>query len=411
MNITTPPSPPFYGHPQPTKATMITCSIAGTDYHNLVNGQYVENFHVQELRIYEDNCKFYFTGQLIIEAQYNTFERYLAPQADVVIAFVAPPGHIYQEVFKVYSYESKPREGDIEGSMVITIALMGKEYFKDKASQVQKNFQNVTGTTAASAIHRQYLSENGGLAIKPGSLGMIGKQLHAHQVLSKQPSKAINDLLDKSIFPTAHSGPGVYFRNKPGYIIGALEHLIKTQPITGRFQHFPAAGASLRHTMEGYSDVIHFRPMAPPGEDRGGARNDVSKKVNGFVDVAEGISKTSKGEGGTGYAGGVTKNIIDGVRQFVNVDKQGPGNFQSKENDFISKLTYSPKYWVSVPMQDGIKVTVGDNITVRYPVSDEIQTKTLWVARLIHELRFTEGKDRSVVTVTGTTDLFGVYYR
>ena len=403
------PRATFSTHVQPTKATMITCSIAGTDYHTLVNGEYRENFHVQELRIYEDNCKFYFTGQLIIEAQYNTFERYLAPQADVVIAFVAPPGRLYQEVFKVYSYESKPREGDIQGSMVVTIALMGKEYFKDKASQVQKNFQNVTGTTAASEIHKHYLSENGKLAIIPESLGMIGKQLHAHQVLSKQPSKAINDLLDKSIFPTAHSGPGVYFRNKPGYIIGALEHLIKTQPITGRFKHFPAAGADLIHTFEGYSDVIHFRPMAPPGEDRGGARNEASKKVLSSLDFKTGKPVTGKGEGGSGYAEGVSTNFTDELRQEIGIDKQGPGNHQAKENAFISKLTYSPKYWVSVPMQEGIKVTVGDNITVRYPVSDEIQTKTLWVARLIHELRFTEGKDRSVVTVTGTTDLFGVY--
>jgi hypothetical protein len=35
-------------------------------------------------------------------------------------------------------------------------------------------------------------------------------------------------------------------------------------------------------------------------------------------------------------------------------------------------------------------------------------SKTLYVARLIHDLRFTEGEDRQPVTINGTTDFFGV---
>ena len=394
---------------QPTKANIIDVSIGGQSFMQLVNGEPVSVFHVQELRIYEDNCKFYFTGQLIIEAHLNTFEYYLAPQADVVISFIAPPNNfIYREKFKVYSYESKPREGDIQNSMVITIALMGDEYFKDKSQQVQQNFKNTTATSAAAQIHNQYISHNGGLSIKMPSIGMIGLEKHPHQVLSKQPSKAIHDLLDKAVFPTASAGPGVYFRNKPGYIIGSLEHLIKTQPITGNFIHFPAGGEELNATMQGYDKVIHFRPMAPPGEDRGGRGQEAEgfKKVQGFVDLAMGNSQTGKNSGG--YGSGVMKNAIDSFRQLASVDKNGPGNFQSKENEFIARLTYSPKYWVSVPMQTGINVTVGDRIVVTYPINDKVFVKTLWVARMIHELRFTEGKDRSVVTVNGTTDLFGV---
>ena len=127
------------------------------------------------------------------------------------------------------------------------------------------------------------------------------------------------------------------------------------------------------------------------------------------MDLAQGDSKTGKGAGGSGYGAGVMKNIIDTFRQFANIDKNGPGNYQAKENSFLSDLTYSPKYWVSVPLQTGIDVTVGDRITVTYPFSSQVLTKTIWVARLIHEIRITEGKERMPVTINGTTDLFCVF--
>lgn len=396
---------------QPTKASLIACEINGVPFIDRTNGGLVNYFHVQELRIFEDNCKFYFTAQLVIEASQNTFELYLKPKAPVKISFMAPPNSkIYTENFKVYSYESKPREGDIENSMVITIALLGEEYFKDKAEQVQLNVSNQIATHAIEQIHRKYLSTNGGLDVFD-SLGMIGEKLHPHQILSKAPSKAIHDLLDKAIFPVPSSGPGVYFRNKDGYVVAPLEHLIKNAPITGNFLHVPAGGASEEITLTGYDKVINFRPMAPPGEDRTAASRGEQEGLNSvpsFIDLAKGISKTGQGTTGNGY-GNISKYIADTFRQNLNVDKNGPGKFKSKEDAFITKLTYSPKYWTSVPLQTGIDVTVGDRIRVTYPISGQaVDTHTMWVARLIHELRFTEGKDRREVTVNGTTDIFGV---
>jgi hypothetical protein len=399
---------------QPTKATLLECTIGGVPWVTVQNGSVVNYFHVQELRIYEDNCKFYFTGQLVIETQLNVFERFLSPQAEVVIAFVAPPNNfIYRETFRVYAYESKPREGDIEGSMVTTISLLGDEYFKDKSETVQVNIPNQTATVAARKIHDQYIGENGGLVIPQESVGMIGQQLHPHQVLSKKPSKAIHDLLDKAVFPVSSSGPGVYFRNKKGYVIAALEYLITTAPFTGNYYHKPAGGANLEDTLAGYQNVLNFRPMAPPGDDRGGARGGEAEgrnRVFSAIDLAVGNSKTGRGSGGTGFPEAM-KYIADSYRQAITIDKNGPGGFQAREDAFITQLTYSPKYWLSVPLQSGINVTVGERVRVTYPVSDQITTKNLWVARLIHELRFTEGRDRTKVTVNGTTDIFGVDFQ
>lgn len=400
----------------PTKVILYECSIGGVPFAEIRGeGDRYNYFHVQELRIYEDNCKFYFTGQLVIEAQLNSFEKFLAPQAEVVISFSAPPNSfIYQERFRVYSYESKPREGDIIGSMVVTISLIGDEYYKDKSSQVQQNFSNVTGSSAAAQLHNEYIAHNGGLQHQLQSIGMIGQTLHPHQVLSKQPSKAIHDLLDKSVFPVPSSGPAVYFRNKRGYVIEPLEHLIRNAPIRAGFIHFPARMRDMPTMLTAWHDVIHFRPMAPPGEDRGGARGvefDGMNKVLSSLDLAEGNSVTGKGSGGSGYGSGVSKAIIDSWRQLATVDKNGPGGYEAREKAFLAQLTYSPKYWTSVPLQSGINVTVGERINVTYQVGEEIQMKTIWVARLIHELRFTEGRDRSAVAVNGTTDLFGVAFR
>ena len=91
--------------------------------------------------------------------------------------------------------------------------------------------------------------------------------------------------------------------------------------------------------------------------------------------------------------------------------KNGPGGFNTAEDRFITQLTYAPKYWVSVPMQTGLNVTCGERIVVLYPTgtqNDILVAKTLFVPRLIHELRFTEGKDRKPVAVQGITDFYGV---
>lgn len=402
----------LFGKVIPYQCELLRCSIGGANF--IDTKTLMTNFHVQELRIYEDNCKFYFTGQLVIEAQQNVFEMYLFPQAEVVISFSAPPNNkVYTEVFRVYSYESKPRKGDLENSMIITISLIGDEYFKDKSQQVQMNFANETATQAAKKIHTSKIAINGSIEVPQDSIGVIGQQYHHHQVLSKQPSKAIYDLLDKAIFPVEHHGPGIYFRNYPGYVIASLEHLIKTAPITAHFMHVPAEGESFGTTFTSFFNIGNFRPMSPPGEDRGGARSHEfmgKGKTQSFIDLAEGNSKTSKGEGGSGYGSGVQKNATDSLRQPQTIDKQGPGNYQSKEDQFLSQLSYSQKYWLSVPLQGGLEVTVGDRIKVSYPVAGAIFEKTLWVARLIHELRFTEGDNRQQVSINGTTDLFAVHY-
>ena len=72
---------------EPGRVKFNYCYINGLP-HTDSNG--FPNYHIQELRIYEDICKSYFTGQLIIETQYNAGDTFLNPGAPVQIGFEAP---------------------------------------------------------------------------------------------------------------------------------------------------------------------------------------------------------------------------------------------------------------------------------------------------------------------------------
>lgn len=416
---------------QPGQATLRECTISSIPF---VDGNGKNYFHVQELRIYEDHCKAYFTAQLVIEADQNTWEGYLNPGAPVSISFEAPrsdggPTKTYTENFKVYSYESKPKPRDNNNAMIITLSLMGDEYYRDRYNSVSQAFSNIPGTQAAQAIHEQYMSVNGSLSVQPSSLGMIGLERVPHEVNNKKPIKAIHDILDKVVYAAYPSCAAMYFRNKPGYVMSPLQYLLENASIDQTFIHQPSQGAFLNVTATGYDRINHLRPMAPPGEDRGMASaSDVDGifKSMSFFDIKSGnfaengdfsslsqlsaMAQQFKGAVMGKLGGRRIFSVLDDLHQARSVAKNGPAGYQKNEDAFLTALTYAPKFWVSVPMQTGLNVTCGTRINVFYPFSNlGVIGKTLYVARLIHELRFTEGTDgRNKVTVNGLTDIFGV---
>jgi len=78
----------------------------------------------------------------------------------------------------------------------------------------------------------------------------------------------------------------------------------------------------------------------------------------------------------------------------------------------ITALTYTPKYWISVPGQTGVNLTVGDRFTVEYPVGGVMTQKTLFIPRLIHEVRFSEGShDRRQLEANAKTEIYGVAWK
>lgn len=426
---------------QPTKAFLRSCIINSVPHVSETN-----NYHVKELRIYEDICKAYFTGQLVIETLLNVAEVFLKPTVQVTLSFEAPrsdggPTKTYTENFRVYSYDSKPLSGGADGRMQHTIQLIGQEYYNDKHNTVLENFANIPGTAAAASIHNQYMSVNGGLRIPFPSTGLIGEQLHPHQVKNMKPIKAIHDILDRCVFAAYKTCAPVYYRDKQGYVMAPLQGLLETSPVRQKFKHTLAQGESLRETMYGYENVIHFRHVAPAGESSGAASaGTIAGLVNSssFFDMKTGnyiesfamatkifnlpfmnnipglkssaqqmIQQASRGR----FGARMMFNMIDELLQKRQVDKNGPGGYNSAQEAFLTALNYVPKYWISVPLQTGVNVTCGTKIDVIFPVSDRLTSKTLFVPRLIHELRFTENGNRNEripLNVTGTTDIYCV---
>lgn len=421
---------------QPTKANLIDCTVGGVPF---INGQH-NNFHVQELRIFEDHCKAYFTGQLVIEAHQNTWEIYVSPGAVVSITFEAPRSDggqtsQYTEQFRIYSYESKPRENDVQNSMVITLSLIGQEYFNDKQNTVLQSFANVPGTFAAAAIHEEYVAANGGLVIDAASLGMIGLQQVPHEVNNKKPIKAIHDILDKCVFAAYPSCAPVYFRDKPGYVMAPLQALLENAAVVQSFSHTPTEGTNINNVQYRYDRIIDLRPMSPPSTDKGGGAGGIGGlsgalaffdlKSGNYLNNFQSIDQVIAGLGGSfqgiangfksgikgRYGGRASMAVLDEKHQPLSVSKNGPGGFANAEDAFLAQLGFTPKYWVSVPLQTGVNVTCGKRINIVYPVAGEaLVAKTVYVARLIHQLKFSEGRDRKPVTIIGTTDMFTVHW-
>lgn len=428
---------------QPTKAFLLQCTI---------NGVSQPVFHVHELKVFEDICKFYLTGQLVIETMLNQFEQFLQPTAPVVISFEAPrsddgPTKIYTEQFRVYSYDSRPINSGEEARILHTIQLIGQEYYNDKHNTVVQNFNNMTGTAAAKTLHDQYIGVNGNLSIKVPSTGLIAQERVSHQVVNKKPVKAIHDILDRSVFAQYKSCAPTYFRNKPGYVIAPLEHLLTSSPKAESFVHKPSMATNLVETLYGYNNVVHFRPLAPPGESSSAASiNEISGmlKATSFFDFKTGnlqskagnlanvlklpfisqipnfksnarkmITQATKGKFGAANM----FHVLDELMQQRQIDKNGPGGYNTSQEALITALTYAQKYWVTVPLQTGVNVTCGQRISVQYPVNNVLVNQTLFVPRLIHHLRISQLKQadnrqesRVLVDINGTTDIYGVLW-
>ena len=421
----------------PGKVELLQCTISSTPFRE-PNGR--NNFHVQELRIYEDICKAYFTGQLVIETEYNTYETFLNPGAIVQIGFEAPrsdggPTKSYYEDFRIYSYDTKPRT---KNSVVHTISLIGQEFYNDKTNTVQQPFSNIPGIQAAVQIHQQYMQAGHG-SVRPlvQSTGLIATEQVPHMVNNKKPIKAIHDILDSIVFAQYKSCAAVYYRDKYGHVMAPLQHLMESASVSETFQQ--KFTRTYQDAFTAYNQIQHLRPMSPPGEQYAGqtissidgifksaaafdvqtgtyltknlADFDIGSLVNASADVIKFIKSLEGSIKSLKFGGQQLMSIIDQRKRPAQTDKQGPGGFNTSEDAFLASLTYIPKYWVSVPLQTGVNVTCGQRIFVIYPTGTDSTTvlaKTLFVPRLIHELKFTEGQNRKTIAVQGVTEIYGV---
>lgn len=431
---------------QQTKAEIRICRVGGLD-HVLPSGDAA--YHITEWRVYEDICKPYLTGQLVIETLVNLSEEFIYPTAEVFLEWECPrsdggPTRVYSERMRVFSYDSRPIGGGTDVRMQHTLSLIGQEYYNDRHNIVVQRIKNQTATSAAASIHEQYMKDRGptggSMQVSPGSTGLIGKDDIQHAATNKKPMKAIHDLLDRAVYAAWPSCAPVYFRRqaingKSTYVMSPLQKIMEDGSVYKYF-HKPASSSRTPDNLIGYDLVIHFKPIVPPSEhgqavagalgslltstshfnykskqfgtvkpNLGNALSQFTGNAQLKAKVQSAVAEAQRGTLGSS----VMMGLIDELMQSASVDKNGPGGYRAKQEAFLTAVAYSRKYWVSVPGQSGLNVSAGDVIEVEYYINgDTPLTKRLFIPRLIHEVRFTRNDDRSPVNNQAVTEIYGV---
>lgn len=421
------------------------CSIGNVNHIDRNNGP---NFHLKEMRLYEDVCKSYLTGELIIEVMQNGFERLgIAPLAVVDIDLVSEDATFrqkrYRQQYKVLSYTSrpiKPQSGGADARLELNLKLIGQEYYNDRHNTVIMGRSNKPGTTIIKEIHDKYVKHDTNRMNLRVSDGLLGTKKIPYQVQNKKPVKAIFDILDQIIYHSEPTAAPMYFRDASQFVISPLKTLLETASIVGpRFEQHPNQGKyPYAGTMHGHNWILDLKPLAPPGPtnaEAGMHPNQIS--TVGYIDRATGKMKetqrstmtSEKKHDGTDAKSNIArmeaqanKTVLGGRYIFHQIDsnqtklstnKVASGHMQ-KQEAFLGALTYSPKFWISVPINTGLDVTCGKRIRVKYPFVENRRTssttKTLFVPRLIHEIKYTEGDNRKTTYAHGTTDLYGVLW-
>ena len=410
-------------------------------------------FHVSKIQIFEDHCKPYFTAQLTIETYQHAHEHFLYPTSEVFIDFTSPssdptfPVRRYRERFRVFSYESEQLPyGQQTVRIQHTISLMGQEFYNDRHNYVNQLDFNQPATSVAKKIHDRFIASNGNLGVTVPSSGMIGSEQVPHKSVNLKPFTAIGQVLGRATWTRYPSCAPVYFRTKRGYLMGPLQQIMETGGIAMAFTEYPAAGnrwmTEFLGRAKGYTMIQALKPLAPSGEASSGVRaSEVGNlgKAQAWIDLQKGSTNIGAGaiskimnklnintanpaanrkiqqmlaESQKGRTGGLLYNVINELMQDRAIDKNGTGNFQVAQEAFVTALTYSDKYWVTVPGQSGNQVTVGDKITVTFHKPEDAKpkqvTRRLYVARLIHTVEFTRGSERKPTGEQSKTDIYGV---
>jgi hypothetical protein len=426
----------------PFEATLKSMSINGVNYFGI--------FHVKELRIYEDICKYYLTAQVVIEVLQNAWDGLkVAPLVPVQIVIKSGTQYLereYDQFFRVYSYDSIPvgvQSGGADVRLEVTLNLVGQEFYNDRHNTVMKGYPNKKGTEIVKDIHDRFVTAPGSNSLEiRSSDGLMGSKTVPYQVNNVKPVKAIFDILDQIIYHSEPTASPVYYRDANHHVVAPLKYLIENVGAAQAFYHVPSQGQDMMATYEAYNNIIDLKPLTPPGQvsAESAAALDSLLNTTVFVDQETGNTKTKLANlsdiaGGLDpatrqrvlamiaaskkgiYGGSVMFDVINDAQKARSIDKSASGHKAAQEA-FITTLTYCQKYWISVPLNSGIFVTCGKNIQVTYPFVEGVgnvrhKTRKLFVPRLTHTLKFTstdQQGDRKPIAALGTTDIYSVLW-
>ena len=391
--------------PQPTKSIVKHCYIHGIDITR----------HINKVSLYETICKPYITAKLTVMDSDNALDgMYLIGAEPVQVEFQPYDfvDNIYDANLKLHGIKGNQSTQNLR-TVVYQVDLIGDVYFKNMASVIQKSLPLMTGTEAIRTIHG--MSFGGGLTVLEESLGMLSKEA-AHNINSYQPLKAIADLSKKLVFGSVKSGSVYYFKNRFTHVLAPLESLLAQSEIAGTFVQKNTWGASWPEDLyTAMSSIIAAKTEMDDtaGRMKMGEVLSATKQSQKLFDLrskkglVDQMAETIGGEFGNDFlgnlvGGGDSEGGVGGRNNFgVMNSSQTPSSSvdqsakTASENMYQAAMMNGPIVTIKVPLQSGIKVTVGQNIIAKLlppagdldtpPTSSWIGGKML-VADLCHEL-------------------------
>lgn len=342
--------------PNPTKATVLACSVAGADFTR----------QVLKISVFESVCKAYLTGVLVVRDDSNLINALdLQGQEPVSFLFSGGDGLNYSQTMHVLRVKGEPMENNLR-TVKYTIDLIGKEYYNDRANMVQQSFQNLPGTQIIQQIQSSFLGSS--INIPLHSAGIFG-QKNPYVVSSTKPFKAINDIRKMLSF----SGPTsatMYYRDKDGVNLSNLAHMFSTMGSQYSFEQKTTWGADWRNVLGAYNSILAATTLVDQDQGRSSGRltsatDQFERKVRDLFSTKKPFSDAISAASGaissvTGGHGGLQHfPVIDStILQKENIPNTG------QDASYSAKVAGGPQVIVKVPLQTGVLCTVGKGVTV-----------------------------------------------
>jgi hypothetical protein len=365
----------------PTKCKLLACYVKGIDASIMTQG----------ITVYESTCKPYLTATITIVDNLNRLSQAgVARQDQVDFAFEAvdaAESKVYSQTMYILTIdpaiaETKPP------TVPYTITCASVSYFNDASSIVQMGHNGATGSGDCQRIHSQYVDPSKGLEVK-GSSSILATSQNPSQTENKHPFKAINDIIKKVVW--SGLGTAAYFADANHYVLsppstlfdemGSQEHF--TQTITG--------GSDWRNTFELVRCIIAVQSVVDantaPAAEKGGKQ---SLNIFGLQEGKELIKQTTGG--GQFHLGPIGSQMHNATLDTLRQPLSAFGPIKAiQDHDYLARIAASPNYLAKVPINTGIKVTVGKGVTLTLLNTDGSQfTENYLVADLMHTCYFDE---------------------
>jgi len=349
----------------------------------MLNNREIAPF-VNRLQVFETLCKPYLTAKaIIVDADLIIDEMKIVGGEPVTFTFQTEGGGEYSANLQVFSIKKDTPNKNHRG-LLFEMDMIGSEYFGDRTQLVQKAFKNITGTDAIKNLHSEYMKSN--LQILVDSMGLLFNK-NSHVINSVKPFKAIDDLRRQLTFAKYPTGSTVYYRDKDGVKFAPAEYLFDSLSAVEQYIQKTTWGASWRDIADSKNAIVDYTTNI---QNNSAGRTKVAnisammkqeyKVINVlsnkliFNNLASLIPNPIVAGMPFGQLAGQIMNQINasvhgGSHNYLKIDTQKIPETSvrrtEKENLFKAMLADAPQIFVKVPIQGGLKATVGKGVNIQ----------------------------------------------